>query len=70
MVEEPAESMCVPVCSLPPGVRLADDDPCSIYICTVTFVATLLIVAMLIAFVALQNKILDAITPAAEWLRE
>lgn len=62
--------MCVPVqCSLPPGV-LADDDPCSMYICTVTFVATLLIVAMLIAFVALQNKILDAITPAAEWLRE
>ncbi|KAI0750310.1 hypothetical protein C8Q80DRAFT_1101544, partial [Daedaleopsis nitida] len=33
-------------------------------------VATLLIVGLLIAFVALQNKILDAISPAADWLRE
>ena len=35
-----------------------------------TFVITLLVIGGLIAFIALQNKIIDALRPAQNWLRQ
>ena len=36
--------------------------------CAVTFVITILVIGGIIAFVALQDKIIDALRPAQNWL--
>ncbi len=37
---------------------------------SVTVIVTLVIIGGLIAFVVLEQQILDALSPAAKWLRE